>query len=114
MNEASSTEETKNTCMCRSIKVATFSGCDFVFVPFHLILHVSIPFHPHLVFNLFYLVLSPFHSTIVIGLQPRGMNFSEYGTRGWYTTFTQEPGCGATRRKLDDNSDQISSSIFYY
>ena len=62
----------------------------------------------------FILFLSPFHSTIVIGLQPRGMNFSEYGTRGWYTTFTQEPGCGVTRRKLDDNSDQISSSIFYY
>lgn len=64
MNEASSTEETKNTCMCRSIKVAMFSGCDFVFVPFHLILHVSVPFHPHLVFNLFHLVLVsiPFHN----------------------------------------------------
>lgn len=70
-------------------------------------------FHSILILCSFHFVLaSILFPHLLIGLQPRGTNCSEYGTRGWYTISTQEPGCGATRRKPDDNSDQISLSIF--
>ena len=94
------------------VAVTTASCYHLVFIPFHCIMHVSIPFHPHLVFTSSCACL---HSILtLVGLQPRGTNCLEYGTRGLYTTSTQEPGCGATRRKPDDNSDQISLSIFFY
>ena len=83
--------------------------------PFHSISLCMSPFHSILISCSFHLALaSILFSHLFIGLQPRGTNCLEYGTRGWYTTTTQEPGCGATRRKQDDTVTRLAYQSFLF